>query len=139
MQGEDIDEVMHIEQISFSSPWPEYSFLSEISKEYSLAFVAALPERIAGYICAQHGLDEGHVLNLAVHPDLRKKGIGNALAEETLHRLKKLGCRIFYLEVRMSNDPAMQFYEHLGFRKIGVRRKYYQTPVEDAALMIRMQ
>jgi len=125
MRGEDLDEVMNIERTSFSSPWPAVAFLSEISKEYSLAFVATVPERIAGYICAQHVLDEGHILNLAVHPELRRKGIGNALAEELLGRLKTQGCRIFYLEVRMSNAPAMQFYEHLGFRKVGVRKKYY--------------
>jgi ribosomal-protein-alanine N-acetyltransferase len=139
MQGEDLDEVMNIERISFSSPWPVAAFLSEISNEYSLAFVAAARERISGYICAQHVLDEGHILNLAVHPELRRKGIGNALAEETLDRLKKRGCRIFYLEVRMSNAPAMQFYEHLGFKKVGVRKKYYRSPLEDAALMIRTQ
>ncbi len=139
MKEGDLDEVINIERISFSSPWPVAAFLSEIINEYSLAFVAATRERIAGYICAQHVLDEGHILNLAVHPELRRKGIGNALAEEALGRLKKRGCRIFYLEVRMSNAPAMQFYEHLGFRKVGVRKKYYRSPLEDAALMIRMQ
>ena len=139
MCGEDLGEVMDIERTSFSSPWSEDAFLSELSREDSLSFVAYLPERIAGYICAHRVLDEGHILNLAIRPDLRRKGIGHALTKETLDRLKQSGCRVFYLEVRISNLDAMQFYERFGFKVVGVRRQYYRSPTEDAALMILMQ
>jgi ribosomal-protein-alanine N-acetyltransferase len=136
MQAPDIPKVMGIERISFTTPWSENAFLKEIRKLYSLTKVAVLGDKVIGYICANYIMDEGHILNLAVHPDFRRCGIGTKLVEEVLDELKENDCRYIYLEVRFSNLRARNFYERFGFRVAGIRRNYYTSPVEDAALMM---
>lgn len=136
MQEQDIPEIMEIERISFSTPWSEAAFFSEIYKSYSLARVAVSGDTIVGYACVNYVLNECHILNLAVHPDFRRQGIAAVLMKEVMNELRKRGCRFFYLEVRFSNIGARKFYGHFGFRVVGVRRKYYISPVEDAALMM---
>lgn len=136
MQEQDIPVIMEIERISFSTPWSEAAFFSEIHKSYSLARVAVSGDTIVGYICVDYILNECHIMNLAVHPDFRRRRIATLLLEEVMNELRKKGCRFFYLEVRFSNIDARKFYEHFGFRVVGVRRKYYTSPVEDAALMM---
>lgn len=136
MHAADVSEVVEIERMSFTTPWSEAAFLGEILKLYSLTKVAVLEGKIIGYICVEHIMDEGHILNLAVHPDFRRRGIGTKLMEEVLDELKKNDCRYLYLEVRFSNLGARKFYESFGFRVVGIRRDYYTSPIEDAALMM---
>ncbi len=136
MQEHDIPEILEIEWISFSSPWSEAAFLSEINKSYSVTRVAVSGNIIIGYICVNYVLDECHILNLAVHPDFRRKGMATVLMKKVLQELRQKDCRFFYLEVRMSNMGAQRFYERFGFRFVGIRKKYYMSPVEDAALMM---
>lgn len=136
MQEHDIPEILEIERISFSSPWSEEAFLSEINKSYSVTRVAVSGNIIIGYICVNYVLDECHILNLAVHPDCRRKGMATVLMKKVLRELRQKDCRFFYLEVRMSNMGAQRFYERFGFRFVGIRKKYYMSPVEDAALMM---
>lgn len=136
MHAADVSEVVEIERMSFATPWSEAAFLGEILKLYSLTKVAVLEGKIIGYICVEHIMDEGHILNLAVHPDFRRRGIGTKLMEEVLDELKKNDCRYLYLEVRFSNLGARKFYESFGFRVVGIRRDYYTSPIEDAALMM---
>ncbi len=136
MHAADVSEVVEIERMSFTTPWSEAAFLGEILKLYSLTKVAVLEGKIIGYTCVEHIMDEGHILNLAVHPDFRRRGIGTKLMEEVLDELKKNGCRYLYLEVRFSNLGARKFYESFGFRVVGIRRDYYTSPIEDAALMM---
>lgn len=137
MRAADVSEVVEIERMSFTTPWSEAAFLGEILKLYSLTKVAVLEGKIIGYICVEHIMDEGHILNLAVHPDFRRRGIGTKLMEEVLDELKKNDCRYLYLEVRFSNLGARKFYESFGFRVVGIRRDYYTSPIEDASLMMR--
>ena len=137
MRAADVSEVVEIERMSFTAPWSEAAFLGEILKLYSLTKVAALRGKIIGYICVEHIMDEGHILNLAVHPDFRRHGIGKKLLEEVMDELKKNDCRSLYLEVRVSNPGARKFYERSGFRVVGIRRNYYASPIEDADLMMR--
>ncbi len=136
MRAADVSEVVEIERMSFTAPWSEAAFLGEILKLYSLTRVAALRGKIIGYICVEHIMDEGHILNLAVHPDFRRRSIGTKLLEEVMDELKKNDCRYLYLEVRVSNLGARKFYERSGFRVVNIRRNYYTSPIEDAALMM---
>lgn len=111
-------------------------FFNEIYRPSSLSKIAALGENIIGYICANYVIDEGHILNLAVHPDFRRSGVGTQLVEDLLEELKETDCRYIYLEVRLSNLEARKFYERFGFRVIGTRKNYYVSPNEDAIIMM---
>ncbi|MEW6162266.1 MAG: ribosomal protein S18-alanine N-acetyltransferase [Nitrospirota bacterium] len=136
MHASDIPEVLRIERMSFTTPWSEAAFFNEIHDPYSITKVAVLEDEVIGYICVNHMINEGHILNLAVHPDLRRRGIATALVEEVLDELRGKGCRSLYLEVRISNLGARRFYERLGFRPVDVRRDYYTFPREDAVIMM---
>lgn len=136
MRPDHITQVLDIERRSFSTPWSSISFANETRNPYSIALVALLGGRVIGYICASQRLDEGHILNLAVHHDHRRKGIARHLLGIVLERLKLGRCRFVYLEVRASNLPARRLYEDAGFREIGRRRLYYIAPEEDAVVMM---
>lgn len=135
MVVEDIPAIVAIERLSFSTPWSRVAFLSEIGKPFSFTRVASSEDTIAGYICVNHILDEAHIMNLAVHPGFRRLGIATRLLKEALKELKRKGADFFYLEVRSSNLAARKFYERSGFRVVGRRKNYYQSPEEDALLM----
>lgn len=137
---QDLPDVVGIENISFTTPWSEILFFNEIYKQRSIAKVAIMEEagsaqRVVGYICADYVADEGHILNLAVHPDFRKKGIAKILVKNVLEDLEKTDCRFLYLEVRASNVAAKKLYEGFGFVIVGTRKKYYNKPEEDAVIM----
>ncbi|MDQ7786103.1 MAG: ribosomal protein S18-alanine N-acetyltransferase [Thermodesulfovibrionales bacterium] len=137
LREDDIRQIMDIEKESFSTPWTEAAFLAEIYKSYSLSRVLMIGSRLVGYLCVNLILDEGHILNLAVHPDFRRRGLATRLIHEAFAELKKKGCRFIYLEVRGSNTVAKEFYLQFGFSDAGLRKKYYTNPVEDAVLMMR--
>ncbi|MEK7735674.1 MAG: ribosomal protein S18-alanine N-acetyltransferase [Nitrospirota bacterium] len=136
MRESDLPSVVAIERLSFSTPWSEILFFNEIYKQRSIPKVAVIGDRIAGYICANHVADEGHILNLAVHPDFRGRGIANTLVENILEELKENACRFLYLEVRASNNAARKLYEGFGFSVVGTRKGYYTEPKEDAVIMM---
>jgi ribosomal-protein-alanine N-acetyltransferase len=136
MHEYDIPAILKIERVSFSSPWSETAFLHEVRKSNALSKVAISKKMVIGYMCVNWIFDECHILNIATHPDFRRRGIGAALMDKALNELKGKGCRFFYLEARVSNVGARNFYEHFGFRVTGLRKKYYVSPVEDASLMV---
>lgn len=136
MREEDIPSIVEIENISFSTPWSSSSFKKEVYKPYAIPKVAVIKDRVVGYICVERIIDEAHILNLAVHPEFRKMGIGSLLVSTILDELKGTGCRYVYLEVRVSNIAAKRLYERLRFKVIGVRKHYYIRPEEDAYVMM---
>lgn len=136
MQEKDIPQIMQIECSSFSTPWSEAAFFSEIHKPYSFSRAALSGDTIVGYICINYVLNECHILNLAVHPHFRRQGIATLLLAKAMKESRKRGCVFYYLEVRFSNTGARKFYESFGFRIVGTRKKYYVSPEEDAALMM---
>jgi ribosomal-protein-alanine N-acetyltransferase len=136
MQEDDIPAILEIEQISFSTPWSKESFFNEIYKKYAFSKVAVFEENVIGYICANYLLHESHILNLAVHPDFRRRGVATILMNEAIRELEKKGCVFMYLEVRISNTGAQKFYERFGFKVETIRKKYYGNPDEDALLMM---
>ncbi len=135
MTKADIDEVLEIEEASFPTPWSGESFAREIDNPCSFCHVALAGDVLIGYACASRILDEGHILNLAVRPDYRGRGIGKLLALSVLAKLVSSGCREVFLEVRTSNRTARRLYESLGFRMVGLRKGYYPLPREDAIIM----
>lgn len=136
MKVGDIESVVRIERTSFSFPWSEVSFSNELYKPRSIPKVAVLDEAVVGYLCAECAADEGHILNLAVRPDFRRMNVATSLVENIIEEMRRRICRFIYLEVRASNDIAKSLYEGFGFRIIGVRKKYYVGPTEDAVIMM---
>jgi ribosomal-protein-alanine N-acetyltransferase len=132
----DLPEVYAIEKESFSTPWSLTSFKHELNQSYSILKVAVINGRVVGYICIRTMLDITHILNLAVTPGFRRRGIASWLLIEALDELthSQKEDDFITLEVRASS-PAVGLYEKHGFRVIGRRRKYYSKPVEDAILM----
>jgi ribosomal-protein-alanine N-acetyltransferase len=137
MKEDDIPPVLEIEEISFAAPWSEKDFLNELYNKSALTKVAAFEGNIIGYICMNFHLHESQILNLAVRPDFRRRGVATILMDEAIRELRKRRCVFMYLKVRVSNTGAQKFYELLGFKVESVRKKYYADPDEDALVMIR--
>jgi ribosomal-protein-alanine N-acetyltransferase len=130
-----IPEILEIEHGAFSTPWSPISFKFEADNPHGLSYVALFEGKVIAYICADIRTDEGHILNLAVHHAMRRKGLATFLINMVTDKMRKEGCRYVYLEVRASNTAARRLYEKLGFKEVGRRRLYYIQPVEDAVLM----
>ena len=137
MKEDDIPPVLEIEEISFAAPWSEKDFLNELYNKSALTKVAAFEGNIIGYICMNFHLHASQILNLAVDPDFRRRGVATILMDEAIRELRKRRCVFMYLKVRVSNTGAQKFYELLGFKVESVRKKYYADPDEDALVMIR--
>jgi ribosomal-protein-alanine N-acetyltransferase len=136
MYPEDIPDVTEIERQSFTAPWSETSFRSELYSRYSIVRIAEFNGIVVGYICVRHMADECHLLNLAVHPDYRRRGIAKMLIDNVIQEMRIEGSKFFYLEVRVSDYTARKLYEGFGFRTIGIRKEYYVNPTEDAVIMM---
>ena len=131
----DLEEVLAIENESFSHPWNMDHFLDELKSTHAFPLLAIDPEEsIIGYICPSLLLDEGHILNLAVHRNFRGQGVGQLLVERVLNDCRGGGASTVSLEVRHSNKAAIGLYQQLGFVETGRRRNYYDNR-EDAMLM----
>ena len=127
--------VAALEKICFSDPWSENSVSSELKNKLSLWLVAEENGTVAGYIGSQTCGEESDVMNVAVHPDFRRRGIAEALVNALVAELKAIGSHCLTLEVRASNVPAIALYEKMGFSEIGRRKNYYRNPREDALIL----
>ncbi len=135
MSEEELDEVLAIENASFPSPWSRALFLAELNSPNSFPLVALDSEaRVIGFICPMLIIDEGHILDVAVAPAFRGRGIGRLLVEKVLEECRFLGAEFVSLEVRISNSTAISLYQQLGFIVTGLRKGYYENG-EDALLM----
>jgi ribosomal-protein-alanine N-acetyltransferase len=132
----DVPELARIEPRCFSDPWSAAGFHETLSAPYILGLIAESKARvIAGYLVARIIDGEGEILNLAVSPEHRRRGIGALLLESALDALAKRGVEAVFLEVRISNQAAINLYQAKGFRPIGQRHGYYRRPVEDAMVL----
>lgn len=132
----DLPQVIAIERRAFTTPWSLAMFVLELSKPSGVC-LAALDEegKLAGYlICARYDT-VWHLMNIAVDPSRRRRGIARALLEQMLERAGA-DCE-YTLEVRTSNAPAIALYERFGFRSAGTRPRYYRDNGEDAVIMWR--
>ena len=135
MKSSHVAQIAQLEKICFSDPWSERSIASELDNQLAFWLVATEGETVAGYIGSQTVIDETDMMNVAVHPDFRRKGIAEALVNGLVEHLKTMGSHCLTLEVRASNAPAIALYGKLGFAEIGRRRNYYRNPREDALIL----
>ena len=135
MNESHVAAVAELEKLCFSTPWSENSVRSELTNPLSLWLVAVECDRVVGYVGSQTVLDEADMMNVAVSPDARQKGVGNALVTALADRLKANAVRCLTLEVRASNEPAKALYQKLGFTQVGRRPNYYRNLREDALIL----
>ena len=135
MNESHVAQVAALEKQCFSDPWSENSVASELENPLSLWLIAEEDGAVCGYVGSQTVLDETDMMNIAVHPDCRRKGIAAALITELVSRLKARGSRVLRLEVRESNFSAIALYEALGFTQLGLRKNYYRNPKENALIL----
>jgi [ribosomal protein S18]-alanine N-acetyltransferase len=136
MQPEDIDQVWEIEKISFPSPWSREAFYNELHHNHFANYVVMINgDRVIGYGGVWIIVDEAHITNIAVLPEYRGKGLGEALMKKMMELAKHLGATKMTLEVRVSNHVAQSLYRKLGFQNGGIRKQYYKDNQEDALVM----
>ncbi len=137
MTIEDVPAVAQIDQMSFSLPWPEYSFRYEVSDNRAARCYVAVTDsgQIVAMIVSWFIIDELHIATLATHPDYRRQGIGARILTEALKDGSASGMRRAFLEVRVSNEAAQAMYRKFGFEVTGRRPRYYRDNGEDAILM----
>lgn len=135
MTKEHVLEVAKIEEESFSMPWSEKAFLESLKLEHSIFLTAMHEEKIVGYIGMYKIFNDVDITNIAVLKEFRNKGVAKALIKEAIKRVTELGAVGVMLEVRKSNFNAISLYEKFGFVNIGVRKNFYEKPVEDAIIM----
>ena len=135
MNATHVPQIAQLEKLCFSDPWSENSIASELNSRLSNWLVATEGEQVIAYVGSQTVIDSSDMMNIAVHPDFRRRGIAEALVAALEEQLRQRGSKMLLLEVRHSNAPAIALYEKLGFRQVGLRKNYYRNPKEDARIL----
>ncbi|HPP06174.1 MAG TPA: ribosomal protein S18-alanine N-acetyltransferase [Syntrophorhabdaceae bacterium] len=139
MAHKDIDEILEIERRSFPTPWTKTMFLesfsSDIYKNFVIEEQKEKTKEVIGYLMTYYVLSECHITNFAVKPQFRKKGYGTILFSHVIDYFRKKGVVEFFLEVRESNNVAINLYRKFGFEIVGRRKRYYSDTNEDAFIM----
>jgi len=130
--------ILEIERLSYATPWPTSVFTEEMQHEWSRLWGwfpggFAAP---AGFLLFWEVYDEVHVLNLAVHPSMRRRGVARGLLASLFHHCRERSFKLVTLEVRSSNQAALGLYGSFDFRPAGVRKGYYSDNLEDALIMV---
>ena len=135
----DLNAIEEIERASYATPWSRSMFAGELAKPSSISLGAFDPEKgdLLGYLIISRYVDAWHVMNLAVAPKHRRRRIASGLLERLFEVTAGEARRGYTLEVRVSNDVAINLYEQAGFKPRGVRRGYYTDNREDALIMWR--
>lgn len=135
MEERDLEQVVAIEEATFSMPWSKEAFLESMNNPEHVYVVACEGKVIYGY-CGMWGIaGEGQINNVAVKCDVRGKGTGYELVKFLLQEGEKQGIEAFTLEVRESNAVAIHVYEKAGFQSVGIRKNFYDKPKENAVIM----
>jgi ribosomal-protein-alanine N-acetyltransferase len=134
----DLPQLIAIERRAFPTPWSMAMFVLELSKPAGVCLAALRGGEMVGYLICSRYDTVWHIMNVAVDPIERRKGIATAMLTDLLRRIDSPTAR-FTLEVRESNHGAIELYERFGFRAAGRRRRYYQDNGEDAVVMWRTQ
>ncbi len=131
-----LDEVLAIERAAFTTPWRVEDFRNLIENPDAINLAAVESSgRVVGYSCAWRVVECAELGNLAVLPERRGRGVARGLLDTTLKACRRKRVEVLFLEVRESNERAVELYERYGFSRIGLRRAYYSDPVEDALIM----
>jgi len=134
-EAADAAAIWAVERLAFTDPWSLAGIGEMIRAANHHTLVAETDGTVAGYLVARVVRDEGEILNLAVTPERRRRGVGRELLTAGLAWLEAGGAREVYLEVRESNDVALAMYRARGFRPVGLRADYYRNPREDALVL----
>jgi ribosomal-protein-alanine N-acetyltransferase len=140
MQAADVDAVMVVERQCYPFPWTPGNFVDSLASGYETELALEPGGALAGYRVAMVGVDEMHLLNLGVRPDLQGRGLARRLLQRLADDCRRLALPTLWLEVRPSNERALMLYRRWGFREVGLRRGYYpaaQGRREDAIVMRR--
>ncbi len=137
MDSSDLKEVAALERETFSDPWSEEGFSSELRQPFSLYLTARMKQtgELAGYCGLLISEDTAEIVNVAVREEFRNRGIGGALLCRLIEEGRARGVDHFTLEVRKSNRAALHLYEKLGFSPAGIRPGFYEKPKEDAWIL----
>ena len=136
MTLDDVAGVQEVERASFPVPWPANAFRHELTQNKNARYVVAREgDRVVGYAGLWLMVDEAHITTFAVLPDFRRRRIGERMLQRLFHIAEDMGAEWLTLEVRVSNLGAQRLYEKYGFRRAGVRRRYYSDNNEDALIM----
>lgn len=135
MRKEDLEQVSTMEAACFSMPWSKKSFEENLNRSDAVYVVARDGDKVLGYCGAYVILNEADINQVAVEPLHRKKGVGGKMLAALLEKLRKAGTDAVTLEVRKSNEAAIALYESMGFVTEGIRKNFYEKPVEDALIM----
>jgi ribosomal-protein-alanine N-acetyltransferase len=137
MTMEDLPRVLQIDRLSFPVPWPERTYRYELTENSAahLIVAEAADQTVVGYAGYWLLVDEAHISTLAVHPDYRRRGIGEELLRTALRDGAERGADLATLEVRPSNKAAVDLYRKYGFEVVGRRTRYYRDNDEDAWIM----
>lgn len=130
-----VEQIAQLEKECFSDPWSANAISSELKNPLSMWVIAMDGDHLAGYVGSQSVMGWADMMNLAVAPAYRRKGIAEQLVSELICRLQDDQVTCLTLEVRASNMPAIRLYEKLGFLEVGRRPGYYQNPREDALIL----
>jgi [ribosomal protein S18]-alanine N-acetyltransferase len=135
----DLRAIEAIERLSYPTPWSRSMFAGELAKPSSICLGAFDADgesgTLCGYLIVSRYVDAWHVMNVAVDPDHRSRGIATMLLERLFELTAADARRGYTLEVRISNATAIALYERLGFESRGIRRGYYTDNREDALIM----
>jgi ribosomal-protein-alanine N-acetyltransferase len=132
----DLPQVIALERRAFPTPWSLAMFVLELSKPSGICLAAMYEGRLSAYLICSRYDRVWHIMNVAVDPDHRRRGLATALLTRLIERVDDEEAR-YTLEVRRSNGPAIELYERFGFLVAGLRRRYYQDNGEDALVMWR--
>ena len=135
MKLEDVPHVAAIERLCFSAPWNENMIISSWESRLSCWLIAEIDGCVAGYVGSEAVLDSADMMNIAVAPAYRKRGIAEALIKALMEHLQQRDILFLLLEVRVSNKPAIALYNKLCFEQVGRRPRYYTNPREDALIL----
>ena len=137
MEEEDLDQILEVSSLSLKESWSKSSFINELSNSLARYMIAEINNKIVGFAGVWIIVDEGHITNIAVHPDFRGQGIGEKLVLSLLNQATNWAINAFTLEVRDSNIIAQNLYKKLSFVEEGRRKNYYSDNNEDAIIMWR--
>ncbi|WP_319466842.1 ribosomal protein S18-alanine N-acetyltransferase [uncultured Pseudodesulfovibrio sp.] len=130
----DLDELIELEKLCFAYSWTRDQFLLGLERGAYVILGVRQNAKIVGYIAFSMIDDEMEILNLAVHPNCRRGGLGSRLLKRAFEICRAGGITKSFLDVKVSNKPAIDLYKKFGYSQIGVRKKYYPDTKEDALL-----
>lgn len=131
----DIPKVLTIESASFEFPWDEDTWIRVLRQRNNTGMVAEVNDRVVGSMVYELHRNQLHLLNFAVHPDFRRRGVGLAMVRKLVNKLSPERRNRIMLEIRETNLQALAFFKAQGFRAVSILRDFYEDTTEDAYLM----